>query len=169
MVNRTAWTPGVGAGLTLASNPLFGAADLTSLANGSAVLSSNADIANATNLDQWVDVAVSCTIASSAIPAGANFALFLYELMNNVGGTFYGDGQLTAGTQTAYIAGGIFPIATIPLRQATYTNLAGYAQGIIIPPGSFRFVLLNNTGVALSATAANNIAQYRCYNQNLNN
>jgi hypothetical protein len=30
-------------------------------------------------------------------------------------------------------------------------------------------VLVNNSGVTLSATAANNVAQYRTYNQNLNN
>jgi hypothetical protein len=39
----------------------------------------------------------------------------------------------------------------------------------VIPPGSFRFALYNNSGAALSATAGNCIVKYRTYNVNLNN
>jgi hypothetical protein len=38
-------------------------------------------------------------------------------------------------------------------------------QGILLPPGSFRFLLYNNSGVAFSSTW---LAQLRTYNVSLN-
>ena len=159
MSSRTAWTAGNGAGL--AWTALFGS-EVSALTNGEFVLSS-VDIANGGSvLDQFMDVSLEATIASSTIAAGANFGLWLMALMQD--GSTYGDNSLT--TTPAAVTPGLFPVATMPLlAKASTTALYGYAQGIILPPGSFAMALQNNCGFTLTACAV----KYRTYNQNLNN
>jgi len=163
MANRTAWTAGNGVGFTWTT--LINSADMASMTNGQSVLSSVADIANQTNLDIYMDISHLLAIASSTIAAGANFAYWLYAL--NQDGTHYGDNQLTAGTP-ASLTPAFSPVATIAIPAvASTTNMYGYAQGIIIPPGSFRMAIQNNSGFAL--TAGTQTVKYRTYNVNLNN
>ena len=163
MTSRTAWTAGNGVGLTWTT--LINSSDLASMANGSSVLSSVADIANGTNLDQFMDISAICAIASSTIVAGSNLALWLYALQED--GSTYGDGQFTAGTQAAKTPT-FAPIGTMPLvAAASQTTLVGFVQGIIIPPGSFRVAMQNNSGFAL--TSGTQTVKYRTYNQQLNN
>jgi hypothetical protein len=162
MANRTAWIAGNGVGLSWAT--AINSADMASMVNGRTVLSSVADIANGTNLDQFMDISAGLLIASSTIAAGANLAFWIYALLDN--GTTYGDGQLTAGTQTAttptFPPSGIMPL----VAAASQTNLYGFVQGVIIPPGSFRLAIQNNSGFAL--TSGTQTVRYRTYNQNLN-
>jgi hypothetical protein len=162
MSNRTAWVAGNGAGLTWTTG--INSADLASMANGKTVVSSVADIANGTNLDQFMDVSVRCAISSSTIVAGSNLALWIYELLDD--GSTYGDGQFTNGTAASLTptfppCGSIFLVAA-----ASQTTLVGFVQGIIIPPGSFRLALQNNSG--FSFTSGTQTVKYRTYNQNLN-
>lgn len=164
MANRTAWTAGNGVGLTWTT--AINSSDLVSMANGSSVLSSVADIANGTAFDMFMDVSVRCLIASSTIVAGAALSLYLYELLDD--GTTYGDGLLpTPGTQAAVTP--VVPcIGAIQLTPgATKTALLGFVNQIVIPPGSFRLALQNNSGFAL--TAGTQVVKYRTYNLNLNN
>ena len=164
MASRTAWTAGNGAvGFTWTT--LINTGDLASMANGSTVLSSVADITNQTDLNIYMDISYALVIASNTIAAGANFAFWLYAL--NQDGTHYGDGQFTAGTQAA-LTPAFSPagVGAIPAVAAT-TNMYGYIQGIIIPPGSFRIACQNNSGFAL--TAGTQTVKYRNYNVNLNN
>jgi hypothetical protein len=163
MTSRAAWTAGNGQGLTWGT--LINSADLASMTNGKTVLSSVADIANGTNLDLYMDVSAICAISSSTIAAGANLALWLYALQED--GSTYGDGQLAAGTPAAVTP--TFPaIGTMPLvAAASQTTLVGFCQGILIPPGSFRVALQNNSGFTFTAGAQS--VKYRTYNLNLNN
>lgn len=162
MTSRTAWTTGNGVGLTWST--AINSADLASMVTGSSVLSSVADIANGTNLDMFMDVSVRLAIASSTIVVGANLALYLFDLLDD--GTTYGDGQFTAGTQAALTP--LVPnIASIPLKAAaSQTTMVGFANQIMIPPGSFRLALQNNSGFTL--TAGTQVVKYRTYNLNLN-
>ncbi len=162
MTAKTSWTAGNGAGLAWAT--AINSADLASLPNGSTVLSSVADIANGTNLDMFMDLSVRLAISSSALAAGANFALWLYELLDD--SAIYGDGQFAAGVQAA-LTPAFAPCAVIPLPVATLADLVGYANEIVIPPGSFRLALQNNSGFTL--TAGTQVVKYRTYNINLNN
>jgi hypothetical protein len=165
MANRTAWTAGNGEGFSWGT--AINGSDLASLANGSTVLSSVADIANQTGLDLYADVSVRMTVASATPPAGAFLALYLAALLDD--GATYGDGSLASGG-TITRAPPYAPAGIVPLESAAATTLlAGFVQGILIPPGSFRFALYNNSGAALSATAGNCIVKYRTYNLNLNN
>lgn len=162
MANRTSWVAGNGVGLTWTTG--INSADLASMATAKTVLSSVADIANGTNLDQFMDVSVRCAIASSTIVAGANLALWLYPLLDD--GSTYGDGQLTAGTP-ATLTPTFAPCGVIPLIVAgSQVNLVGAVTGILLPPGSFRLALQNNSGFSL--TAGTQTVKYRTYNQNLN-
>jgi hypothetical protein len=165
MANRTAWTAGNGVGFTWTT--AINQADLDSLANGSTVLSSVADIANQTALDLYADISVRLTVTSATPPAGATLAIYLAALLDD--GTHYGDGFLTSGG-TITRAPPWAPCGIIQLESSVAaTLLAGFVQGILIPPGSFRFALYNNSGAALSATGVNNIVMYRTYNLTLNN
>jgi hypothetical protein len=162
MASRTAWAAGNGAGLTWTA--AFNAADLDSMASGDAVLSSVADIANGTNLDLYADVAIQLTIASSTIAAGAYLALYLALLNQD---SSYADGGYTAGTPAARVPAWT-PIGTVPLYAASsVTALKGSVQGIVLPPGSCRFLLLNESGFTLASSG--NAVYYRTYNLNLNN
>lgn len=162
MANKLAWVAGAGQGLTWGT--LINSSDLASMSNGSSVLSSVADITNGTALDLFMDVSVRCAIASSTIAAGASISMYLYALLDD--GSTYGDGQLTAGTQAAKTPA-VPPCAVIPLyAAASQTTLVGFSQGIIIPPGSFRVALQNNSGFAF--TSGTQTVKYRTYTQNLN-
>lgn len=164
MTNRTAWVAGNGVGLSWTT--AINSADLASMANGRTVLSSVADIANGTNLDQFMDVSVRCAIASSTIAAGASLPLWIYALLDD--GATYGDGQLATPGTPANLTPTFPPVRVIPLvAAASQTTLVGIARGILIPPGSFRLALQNNSGFAL--TAGTQTVKYRTYNQALNN
>lgn len=157
MASRTAWTAGNGAGLTWATAN----ANAGTLGNGNSVLDST-DIANGTNLDIFADVSFSCTISSSTIAAGANLAFYLALL--NQDGTTYGDNHVT--TTPAAAAPSYAPVAVVPLfAAASQTSLIGIYQGIILPPGTFRWIVQNNSGFAFTAATI----KYRTYNTNLNN
>ena len=163
MAARSAWTAGNGVALTWST--AINSADMASMATANTVVSSVADIANGTNLDMFMDVSVSLVIASSTIASGANLALWLFPL--NQDGTTYGDGQFTNGTAAAKTPA-FAPFATIPLvAAASQTALLGAVTQIMIPPGSFRLAIQNNSGFTL--TAGTQAVKYRTYNINLNN
>lgn len=161
--NRTAWTSGNGQG-DAAWGTLVNSADMASMTNGESVLSSVAGIANGTNNDQFMDISCELTISSSAVAAGANIAFWLAPLQED--GTTYGDGLLTAGT-AASLTPAWAPLATMPLYASTRTSLIGQANGIVIPPETFKIIMQNNSGFAL--TSGTQTCSYKTYNQNLNN
>jgi hypothetical protein len=163
MANRTAWTAG-NLFSSLAFNAAFNAADINSLPTGDSVLSSITPFANGTALDQFMDISIELTIASTAIAAGTNLGVWL--AMQQEDGTTLGDGTLTAGTPAA-ITPAWTPIAAIPLFASTRTTLIGSATGILLPPGAFALILQNNSGVTTAASG--NVASIRTYNQSLNN
>lgn len=167
MANRTSWVAGNSPGFTWTA--LFSSSATTDINNASGIATgscvmSTITISNQTNLDMFMDISARFGIASSTIAAGANFAFYLYALLDD--GSTYGSGELTAGT-VATTQPPIPLMATIPLRAAAaQTTLTGYVQGIIIPPGTFKAVFQNNCGFTTSTTG--NVCMYRTYNINLN-
>lgn len=154
------WIAGSGVGLTWTN--CFNTADLTSLAYsagaGSSVLSSVADITNGTALDVYCDV--SFDLASLAVAAPAFIGLYLYPL--NRDGTTYGDNAFTAGTQAAKVPGQSYLLRNLSFPTGT-AAAKGTLIGLQMPPGSFRFAVYNQMGVAFSAST--NAIQYRTYNR----
>lgn len=166
MAGRSAWTAGNGVGLSWTT--AINSADMASMSTANTVLSSASDIANATNLDQFIQISFSLAISSSTIAAGANLAFWLYGL--NQDGTHYGDNQLVAGTAAAktptFAPCFVFPL----IAAASQTALIGdslWSGPILIPPGSFRLAIQNNSGFAL--TSGTQTVKYQTFNQNLNN
>lgn len=163
MSNRTAWTGGnlfTGTGW----NAAFNGSDLNSIINLDSVLSSITPFGNNTSLDQFMDISVKCTIASSAVAAGATVAIWLAMLQ--LDGTTIGDGLLTAGTASTVVPAWA-PLAVIPLFVSTRTTIIGGQTGIMIPPGQFALIFQNNVGFTLASSG--NSCSIRTYNQNLNN
>jgi hypothetical protein len=156
MANRTAWTAGNSAsGLGWQAMTVS-----ATLAAGSAQLDA-ADVANATNLDLFADISVSCTTASATYSAGMCLSFYIYAL--NQDGTTYGDNHLT--TTAAAVVPAMPAAAVIPLFiGATQTSIVGHALQIPLPPGNFRWAIANN-GVTLTAATV----KFRTYNTNLNN
>jgi hypothetical protein len=162
MTNRTSWTAGLGVGLTWTA--VFNATDFTGAqpTNGQSLLST-VTVANGTALDIFMDLSVRQSIASSTIAAGANFAFWLSALLGD-GATYFP--PLTAGT-AASLTPPWPPCAVVPLyAAAAQTTLVGYVPGILIPPGSFKLIMQNNSGFTFTSTVQE--WRYRTYNLNLN-
>jgi len=160
---RTAWTAGNGQGLTY--GVAFNSTDFTTSqpTNGQSILST-ITISNGTALDQFMDVSVVQSIASSTIAAGANIAIWLVPLAAD-GSTY--TPALTAGTVSANVLP-MAPVCVIPLYAATtQTVLTGTCTGIVLPPGTFKLAEQNNSGFTYTATTQ--VHDYRSYNINVNN
>lgn len=153
------WIAGSGQGLTYGT--AINAADINSLANGKGVLSSVADITNGTALDMFADVSYQLGSITAAVP---NYiSLHIYPL--NSDASTYGDNQfptpgtaVTAAPMPVYWVGNMF----FPTGAAT---IKGTISRIVLPPGSFRFLIYNQAGVALASSG--NTIQYRTYNRSV--
>lgn len=149
------WVAGATAGWASAFST-----EINSIVSGNAILSSIV-IDNSSNLDMFCDVSFSL---GSITPSGSPYvSLYLYPL--NQDGTTYGDGRF--GSSAAgpppqnYYAG----FAGLPTATGVQTGVF-YIPGknpLIIPPGSFKFVLYNASGVTLAG--ASNTIKYRTYNR----
>jgi hypothetical protein len=134
----------------------FSTATLNSIANGNAILSDLA-IANGTALDLFLDLSIA--LASAAFVAPNYIGAYLYPL--NKDGSTYGDGRF--GSSAAGPPPSQYFVGSIPLVAATQAQV-GMVRGIILPPGSFKFVLYNMGGVALAGSSGNT-CQYRTFNR----
>ena|SRR5690348_2488744 len=129
--------------------------ELNGLANNTMTVASSA-IANQTNLDIYCDIEVNLNSLSPL--AGAYVALYILEAVD---GTNYptpsaADLRLSA-TQL---------LCTIPIGVAATTGQRVVARNVILPPGTFKIQLDNQTGVALNATL--NTVKLNAYDVNLN-
>lgn len=120
--------------------------DLNSLANaGTSVASAALD--NSTNLDLFADLTFTIATQGSARSAGANVAVYMVQALD---GTNYDD--VNAGT-SELVAVFSFDAATTA-RQST-------RRDIPIPPGLYKFFVVNNTGQAFAASG--NILEHRMH------
>jgi hypothetical protein len=148
------WIAGSGQGLSWGS---LDTTTLNSIANGNAILSGTS-IANGTPLDIYADVEV--VLASLAAVAPNFVGVYLYPL--NSDASTYGDGRFSSSAAgpppSSYWVGNIVYDPSTGAKQGTL-------RGIIIPPGTFKFVLYNQMGVAFAASA--NTLKYRTYNRSV--
>lgn len=150
------WVAGSGVGFTWTDATT--AASLDSLTNGSALLCT-VSITNQTALDIFCDV--SLALGSAAFVAPNYVGVYLYPL--NKDGSTYGDGRF--GTAAAGPPPSTYYAATIGLVAATQAQ-TGTATGIIMPPGTFKFVLWNQGGPTWAGSGGNTF-QYRTYNRSI--
>jgi hypothetical protein len=151
------WIAGSGQGLTWGA--AMGSSDPNSLASGNAILST-VQVNNSTALDVFADISIS--LGSVTPGAGApSIGLYLYPL--NEDGSSYGDGRF--GSAAAGPPGSQYYLGSIPCVPSTAGVITGMIRGIILPPGAFKLVLWNNSGVALAASS--NVVDYRTYNRSV--
>jgi hypothetical protein len=149
------WIAGSGQGLTYGN--AFTGSTLNSIASGNAILS-DIVISNGTALDIFADVSIQ--LASAAFVAPNYIGVYLYPL--NQDNTTYGDGRF--GTSAAGPPASNYWVGNIIIVAATQAQ-NGTLRGIVLPPGTFKFVLYNQGGVALASSA--NVCLYRTYNRSV--
>lgn len=154
-MSKTLWIAGAGAGLTWTS--CF-STEVNSLANGSVAVGATV-ISNGTALDQTADLSFSVTGTTAA--TGSPYLGF-YIMPLNQDGTTYGDG--TASGTVAPAINYLFANIFVP-NSITAAALVGNVTGFQIPPGSFKFAVVNGTGNALASSG--NTIKYRTYDVNL--
>lgn len=160
MANKTSWVAGAGQGLSYGSAG-FTAADFNSLATANCVVASSA-IANNSSLDLYSDVSFVATVGGTTLVTSR---LDLYILPLNQDGTTYGDGTASGSA----VPSASYQVASVGVKSGITTGNAvtGTFRGIVMPPGSFKFVVANQLGIALNSSAAVTMS-YRTYNENLN-
>lgn len=152
------WVAGSGVGLTWTA--AFTASTLDTIASGNAILSDLA-IANGTPLDIFCDVSV--TLASLISGAGVPYiGVYLYPL--NSDGSTYGDGRF--GSSAAGPPPSTYFVGAVPLVPSVTQVQEGTIRGILLPPGSFKFVAYNLAGATLAGSGGNT-CKYRTYNRSL--
>jgi hypothetical protein len=148
------WIAGSGQGLTWGN--AFTGSTLNSIASGNAILS-DIVISNGTPLDIFADVSIN--LASAAFVSPNYIGIYLYPLND---ASVYGDGRF--GSSAAGPPPNNYSVGTIGLVAATQAQ-TGVLSRIVLPPGTFKFVLYNNGGVALASSA--NTCLYRTYNRSV--
>lgn len=150
------WIAGSGVGLTWTD--AFSAATLNSIASGNSILS-DLPISNATPLDMFCDL--SLVFGTGPTWASPFFVgIYLYPLSDDA--SHYGDGLFTSSA--AGIPGQNYFCGSINTGPATSGAKYGQLTGIVIPPGTFKFVLYNGMGGTLAGSGANT-CKYRTYNR----
>jgi hypothetical protein len=131
---------------------------LNSLANNTTDL--GAEINNETNLCTFMDLEL--TLASLDISGQASPAVVVYMLESIDGGTDFDTGD-DAVSADASMPPTDKICAQLGLRPGTGAEAKLAVKSVIpIPPGRFKLMLRNKTGVAFGATG--NILAYRTYN-----
>lgn len=150
------WVAGASAGWVSA----FGS-EINSIVTGNAILSS-VIVSNGSNLDMFMDVSFSL---GSITPSGSPYlGLYLHPL--NQDGTTYGDGRFgssAAGPPAANYQIGFASLVVAAQVQTGEFQLPGRRSPMLIPPGDFKLVLYNVSGVTLAGSA--NTIKYRTYNR----
>jgi hypothetical protein len=149
------WIGGSGQGLTWGN--AFTGATLNSIASGNAIIS-DLSISNASPLDVLADV--SMNLASAAVAAPNYVGVYLYPL--NADGSTYGDGRF--GSSAAGPPASTYWVGNILVPIGTAAN-EGTVRGIVLPPGTFKFLVYNQIGVAFASSG--NTCQYRTYNRQI--
>ena len=155
------WIAGSGAGLTWTE--AIAAADLNALASNSSTITTANVVTNGTALDIFADFSVAIK-AGGTTASPNNIGVYLYPL--NQDGSTYGDNAVTSKSavtpSAAYWAGNII----VPTGVTSGNFVYGQVNRIILPPGSFLWVIQNQLGVAVFSDT-NSICKYRTYNRSI--
>lgn len=159
MANKSSWVAGAGQGLTYGSAG-FTATDFNSLAAGSVVVATSA-VTNGTALDLYADVSFVFTVGGTTT-VSSYLSIYILEL--NQDAATYGDsiGTGTVAPVARYLAASV----GVKSGVTSGSTVVGSVR-VLMPPGNFKFAIVNNLGVALNASAAATVS-YRTYNENMN-
>jgi hypothetical protein len=160
MANIARWVAGASPGLTWTA--AFGA-EINSMSAGNCVRSSVV-ISNGSSLDLYCDLSFGLSVTTAA--SGTLYATFILLPQNQDGAT-YGPGNLPTSSPGGALVSGLTSYQSYSaIVNNSQTVVQGTISRIVMPPGSFTFVFVNNTGATLGASA--NTVKYRTYSENLN-
>lgn len=141
----------------------FAAANFNALANGSGILSTATAVSNGAG-DVLADLSFIMVTSTMSPTAGGGLDFYILPLLHD--GSLYPDNEDT-GTAANQPTSTYFVGRMVFRAKATSTQ-KGLLRGIVIPNGTFKFYVINNTGAALPSSATNMTCQYRLYGENLN-
>lgn len=130
--------------------------ELNTLSTNTMTAASSA-IANQTNLDMYVDVEIN--LGSLSPTAGSYVALYILEAVDGTNYPAQSDADLRL-TPTQLLC-------TVPTGTTASTAQRISVRNVVIPPGTFKIKLDNQTGATLAGSAANTV-KFNAYNTNLN-
>lgn len=139
----------------LASTVSVMTTELNSLANNASATASSA-IANQTNLDIYCDLEVNLGSLSPA--AGAYVAIYIMEAVDGTNYPNPSDADLRLATSQL--------LCVVPIGTTASTAQRVAVRNLVLPPGTFKLRLDNQTGVALNASG--NTVKINTYDVNLN-
>jgi len=134
--------------------PVF-AIELNALANNT-VSAASAAIANQTNLDMYVDIEL--VLAALSPTTGAYVAIYLVEAIDGVNYPAPSSADIRQQTDAL--------LCTFVLSTTASTAQRLVKRQIVIPPGTFKLYLDNQSGAAFGGTL--NTLKLLPYNVNLN-
>lgn len=151
------WIAGSGVGFTWTA--AITGSTLNSLANGNALLSDVA-ISNQTALDIFADIDFIAGGTVTTVAPGY-LGIYLYPLLSD--GSSYGDGRF--GSAAAGPPPACYGVGSMGFPIGASTTMKGSLCGIIIPPGTFKFVYYSQAGVAFPSSG--NTSKYRTYDRSI--
>jgi hypothetical protein len=134
----------------------FAAADFNALANGSGLLSTATAVSNGSSLDLYADLSWICVTSTFTPTAGGHLAFYLLPLLHD--GSSYP--SATSSATAAAQAQITYLVGTIALGASAQSH-KGIITGIRIPPGTFKWYMVNRSGAALPSSSTNMTCQYR--------
>jgi len=142
----------------------FEPANFNALANGAGKLSTSTAVNNGTNRHFYADLSFRMVTSTMSPTAGAHLAFYLLPLLDD--GTTYPDNEDTAvaANQPAIT----YFVGSIAFRTKASSTQNGFLRGLIIPPGTFKFYVINKTGAALPSSATNMTCKYATYSEETN-
>lgn len=139
----------------------FAASNFNALANGAGVLSTATALDNGTNLHFYADLSFRMVTSSMSPTAGAHLAFYLLPLLDD--GSTYPDSTNTA---TAGDQPGItYYVGSMALRTTAGAVQNGMIRGILIPPGTAKWYVVNRSGVALPSSSTNMTCKMSTYSE----
>jgi hypothetical protein len=139
----------------------FAAADFNALASGGGILSTATAVDNATGKYLFADLSFSMVTSTVSPAVGAHLLFFVIPLLHD---SNYADNENT--TTAANLPASTLARATIGFRTKTSQSIKGAAWRIPIPPGQFKWYVVNRLGVVLPSSATNMTCQHRFYGYN---
>lgn len=129
--------------------------ELNSLANNTMSSASTTVVANQTNLDIYADIEL---VLASFTP-GSNPYVTIY-ILEAIDSTNYPTASAVLRNQPSQV------LCSIPLDTSAATAQRIVVRNVLLPPGSFKLALDNQSGQAIAASG--NTVKIITYNYNLN-
>lgn len=141
----------------------FAAANFNALASASSIISTATVVSNGAG-DIFADLSFIMVTSTMSPTAGGGLDFYLLPLLHD--GSTYPDGESTA--TAANQATATYFVGRMLFRAKATSTQNGMLRGIVIPNGTFKWYVINNTGAVLPSSATNMTCQYRTYGENLN-